>query len=53
LWRFISRWARSGARGEEVDCPTTDDAQATVEPNSDQEVDCPFGLDRGNSIRSQ
>jgi tetratricopeptide (TPR) repeat protein len=42
LWRFVSKWARSGARGEEVDCPTTVDAQATVEPNPYQEVDCPI-----------
>jgi tetratricopeptide (TPR) repeat protein len=35
LWRFISKWARIGARGQEVDCPTTDYAQPT-------EADCPI-----------
>jgi hypothetical protein len=46
LWRFIAKtWAdrnRHDPRGQEVDCPTTDYARATVAPNSDQEVDCPI-----------
>ena len=33
---------RNGARGQEVDCPTTDYAQATFDPNPDQELDCPI-----------
>jgi tetratricopeptide (TPR) repeat protein len=44
LWRFISKWARIGARGQEVDCPTTDYAQPTLEPNPDQEADCPISV---------
>ena len=43
---FIAKtWAdrkRHDPRGQEVDCPTTDYARATVAPNSDQEVDCPI-----------
>ena len=46
LWRFIAKtWAdrnRHDPRGQEVDCPTTDYARATVAPNSNQEVDCPI-----------
>src|SRR5512140_2890664 len=46
LWRFIAKtWAdrnRHDPRGQEVDCPTTDYARATVAANSNQEVDCPI-----------
>ena len=45
LSRFIEKWAdrnRNGARSQEVDCPTTLYAQAAIQPNLDQEDDCPI-----------
>ena len=40
LWAKWAARTPNRARGQEVDCPNTDYAQATFDP--DQEVDCPI-----------
>jgi tetratricopeptide (TPR) repeat protein len=42
VWAKWTDRTRNGARGQEVDCPATDYAQATFDPNPDQELACPI-----------
>ena len=43
LWRRVAKWADPNrAGGKDVDCPSADDAQTTVQADPDQEGDCPI-----------